>query len=238
MPVFEYTAKNATTGQIMKGSLDAPSRDEVVGHLRKNRMLLVSLREAPKEIKFTLPGAGRISTRDVVIFTRQFATMINSGLPLVQSLNILSAQTESAKLKDVCKGVVSGQAAYAARIQEAVVPAIVSRQRDPGASPGWNASRNFPTRANCGLSCAMTTAASIPRQSNPRIPAFVQVAPRVRCGGWTIAPKRKITLGALRRRALGGVLRVVMRGRWHAWTERKPYNSDLLRRLGVLDRWD
>ena len=106
MPVFEYTAKNATTGQIMKGSLDAPSRDEVVGHLRKNRLLLVSLREAPKEIKFTLPGAGRISTRDVVIFTRQFATMINSGLPLVQSLNILAAQTENTKLKDVCKAVV------------------------------------------------------------------------------------------------------------------------------------
>jgi type IV pilus assembly protein PilC len=105
MPVFEYTAKNATTGQIMKGTHDAPSRDDVIGHLRKNRLLLVSLREAPKEIKFSLPGGG-ISTRDVVIFTRQFATMINSGLPLVQSLNILSAQTENQKLKDVSKGVV------------------------------------------------------------------------------------------------------------------------------------
>ncbi len=89
MPVFEYTAKNATTGQILKGTHDAPSRDEVIGHLRKNRLLLVSLREAPKEIKFSLPGGG-IKTRDVVIFTRQFATMINSGLPLVQSLNILA----------------------------------------------------------------------------------------------------------------------------------------------------
>ena len=105
MPVFEYTAKNATTGQILKGTHDAPSRDDVIGHLRKNRLLLVSLREAPKEIKFSLPGGG-IGTRDVVIFTRQFATMINSGLPLVQSLNILSAQTENPKLKDVTKGVV------------------------------------------------------------------------------------------------------------------------------------
>ena len=65
----------------------------------------MSLREAPKEIKFSLPGGG-ISTRDVVIFTRQFATMINSGLPLVQSLNILAAQTENPKLKDVTRGVV------------------------------------------------------------------------------------------------------------------------------------
>ena len=105
MPVFEYTAKNATTGQISKGTFDAPNRDQVIGHLRKNRLLLVSLREAPREIKFNLPGSG-IKTRDIVIFTRQFATMINSGLPLVQSLNILAAQTESPKLKDVTRAVV------------------------------------------------------------------------------------------------------------------------------------
>ncbi len=105
MPVYEYTAKNASTGQILKGSYDAPSRDELLGHLRKNRLVLVSLREASKEIKITLPGSG-IRTRDVVIFTRQFATMINSGLPLVQSLNILAQQTENAKLKEVTKAVV------------------------------------------------------------------------------------------------------------------------------------
>ena len=105
MPVFEYTAKNATTGVIQKGTYDAPGRDDVIGYLRKNRLLLVSLREAPREIKLSLPGSG-IKTRDIVIFTRQFATMINSGLPLVQSLNILAAQTESPKLKDVTRAVV------------------------------------------------------------------------------------------------------------------------------------
>jgi type IV pilus assembly protein PilC len=105
MPVFEYTAKNATTGQIMKGTLDVPTKDDVIGHLRKNRLLLVSIREKPREIKFTMPGGG-IGTRDVVIFTRQFATMINSGLPLVQSLSILALQTENAKLKDVTRAVV------------------------------------------------------------------------------------------------------------------------------------
>jgi type IV pilus assembly protein PilC len=106
MPVFEYTAKNASSGQIMKGSLDAPTRDEVLGHLRKNRLILVSMREAPKSINITLPGTGGIGTRDIVIFTRQFATMINSGLPLVQSLNILALQTEHPKLKEVTKAVV------------------------------------------------------------------------------------------------------------------------------------
>lgn len=104
MPLFEYTAKNATTGQIMKGQLDAPTRDEVLNYIRKNRMIFVSMRAAPKTISFDF-GKG-VGTRDIVIFTRQFATMINAGLPLVQSLSILAAQTENKVLADVTRSVV------------------------------------------------------------------------------------------------------------------------------------
>jgi type IV pilus assembly protein PilC len=105
MAVFEYTAKNSTTGQILKGTLDVPTRDEVMSYLKKNRMMLVSVREQPKKTGFKLPKKG-IKTRDLVIFTRQFATMINAGLPLVQSLNILAQQTENPSLRDVVKQVV------------------------------------------------------------------------------------------------------------------------------------
>ncbi len=105
MAVFEYTAKNATSGQILKGTMDVPSRDEVIAYLRKNRMILVSVREAPKALSLPFPTKG-VSTRDVVIFTRQFATMINAGLPLVQSLTILAQQTENKALKEVTKQVV------------------------------------------------------------------------------------------------------------------------------------
>ncbi len=105
MSVFEYTAKNATSGQILKGTMDVPTRDEVIAFIRKNRMILVSVREAPTQLRITLPGRG-IKTRDVVIFTRQFATMINAGLPLVQSLTILAQQTENKALKEVTKAVV------------------------------------------------------------------------------------------------------------------------------------
>jgi len=105
MAQFEYTAKNATSGQILKGTMDVPSRDEVIAFIRKNRMILVSVREAPKQIAFKMPGGG-VKTRDVVIFTRQFATMINAGLPLVQSLSILAQQTENKILKDITKAVV------------------------------------------------------------------------------------------------------------------------------------
>ena len=105
MAQYEYTAKNATSGQILKGTMDVPSRDEVIAFIRKNRMILVSVREAPKQIAFKMPGGG-VKTRDVVIFTRQFATMINAGLPLVQSLSILAQQTENKILKDITKAVV------------------------------------------------------------------------------------------------------------------------------------
>jgi type IV pilus assembly protein PilC len=104
MPMFEYTARSQT-GQIQKGQLDVPTRDDVTAHLRKNRLILVSVREAPKQIKLSM-GAPRIKTRDVVIFTRQFATMINAGLPLVQSLNILASQTENKALAEVTRAVV------------------------------------------------------------------------------------------------------------------------------------
>ncbi len=106
MPMFEYTARNAANGQIQKGQLDVPSQSEVNNYLKKNRLMLVSVREAPKQIKFTLPGGQRIKTRDIVIFTRQFATMINAGLPLVQSLNILAQQTENKALAEVTRAVV------------------------------------------------------------------------------------------------------------------------------------
>ena len=105
MPMFDYTAKNATSGQILKGTMDVPTKEEVIAFIRKNRMILVSTRVAPAQVKLPSLRKG-VSTRDVVIFTRQFATMINAGLPLVQSLSILAQQTENKTLKDVTKAVV------------------------------------------------------------------------------------------------------------------------------------
>jgi type IV pilus assembly protein PilC len=103
MALYEYTARSST-GQIQKGQLEAQSTEEVSAHVRKNRMILVSVRQAPKAIKL---GMGpRIKTRDIVIFTRQFATMINAGLPLVQSLTILAQQSENKALQEVTRAVV------------------------------------------------------------------------------------------------------------------------------------
>src|SRR5712664_2338631 len=105
MPVFEYTARNLK-GNLVQDKIDLPSRDDVIAHLRKNRMVVVQVREAPKDISLGALFKPGIKTRDIVIFTRQFATMINSGLPLVQALDILAQQTENKALADVTRAVV------------------------------------------------------------------------------------------------------------------------------------
>jgi type IV pilus assembly protein PilC len=92
MPTFAYSARSAT-GELMSGEIDLPTRDEVVGYLVRQRLRPVSVNTKAREINIQF-GTG-IKTREVVIFTRQFATMINSGLPLVQSLTILAEQTEN-----------------------------------------------------------------------------------------------------------------------------------------------
>ncbi|MEX1050970.1 MAG: type II secretion system F family protein, partial [Gemmatimonadales bacterium] len=100
MATFEYTAKSPS-GDEVTGTVEAQSREDVANQLRKNRLILVRTREAKKQKK-----GKSVPTRDVVIFTRQFATMINSGLPLVQALDILAQQTDNKDLADVTKQVV------------------------------------------------------------------------------------------------------------------------------------
>jgi type IV pilus assembly protein PilC len=104
MPTFVYSARSIT-GEIQSGELDLPTKDEVVGFLRKQRLVPVTVRTKPKDISFSF-GTG-IKTREVVIFTRQFATMINSGLPLVQSLTILAEQTENERFKVIITQVLN-----------------------------------------------------------------------------------------------------------------------------------
>lgn len=103
MPVFTYSARTIS-GELQSGEIDLPSRDEVVGYLRKQRLVPVAVRAKPRELSFSI-GSG-VKTREIVIFTRQFATMINAGLPLVQSLTILAEQTENKKFKEVIGAVL------------------------------------------------------------------------------------------------------------------------------------
>ena len=86
MPVFNWKARTVK-GEAHSGELTATTPQEVIGYLRRKRLIVVSVDEKPREIKFSL--GGKVKVRDIVLFTRQFATMIDSGLPLVQCLSIL-----------------------------------------------------------------------------------------------------------------------------------------------------
>src|SRR3982751_4280847 len=103
MPAFTYTAR-ALNGDLKTATIEAPNRDDVVTQLRRQRLNVVKIDEA-KVVQKKKSG-GKISMRDVVIFTRQFSTMINAGLPLVQALDILAKQSENPALKDVTLAVV------------------------------------------------------------------------------------------------------------------------------------
>jgi len=103
MPTFTYSART-TTGDLQAGEMQVKSRDEVVGYLRRQRMVPIKIEQ--KKQGGGLGGLTRgITNREIVVFTRQFATMINSGLPLVQSLDILSKQSENPTLKKVVEQI-------------------------------------------------------------------------------------------------------------------------------------
>jgi len=101
MPTFTYTAR-AAGGELKTATIEAQSREDVVAQLRRQRMTVVKVDEQKKVKK----AGGKITMRDIVIFTRQFSTMINSGLPLVQALDILAKQSESKALQETTRAVV------------------------------------------------------------------------------------------------------------------------------------
>ena len=104
MPSFDWSARPAAGGDIKEGTIELAKKEDVIAFLHKQKLIPVVVREKSKQFNIQF-GTG-ITTRDIVIFTRQFATMINSGLPLVQSLDILAEQTENAALAKVLREIL------------------------------------------------------------------------------------------------------------------------------------
>jgi len=95
MPVFRYTGKTRA-GAPQRGEIEASDRASATAVLRQRQILVTSIRPKSKELQIKIPGLGsKITEQEVVIFTRQFATMIEAGLPLVQCLDILARQAEN-----------------------------------------------------------------------------------------------------------------------------------------------
>ncbi len=105
MPVFTWEGRTRQ-GTTKKGVIEAVTQDAVMAQLRAQAIIPVNVKQKSKDL---LEGVtlfqGSVKTRDLVIFTRQFATMIDSGLPLVQCLEIQSDQQESKRFEGILRAV-------------------------------------------------------------------------------------------------------------------------------------
>ena len=95
-------------GEVISGEMEAPTRDAVLARLKGQRIqpIPAKIKERGKGLdkELSIPGLGEsVKDRDIVVFTRQLGTMIDAGLPIVQCLDILAAQTENKKLRKVIR---------------------------------------------------------------------------------------------------------------------------------------
>ncbi len=101
--LFQWSGKTVK-GTVESGELTANSKEELIIQLKKKNITPTLITEKKAEKK-QLFGGGKVSDKDIVVFTRQFSTMIDAGLPLVQALDILSSQVESKTLAKVLKQI-------------------------------------------------------------------------------------------------------------------------------------
>jgi type IV pilus assembly protein PilC len=109
MPTFQWEGKTRD-GTVRTGLIVANDADSAVGQLKAQNVMATSVKAKAKDLSEYFPFLKpKVKTKDLVVFTRQFATMIDAGLPLVASLDILGSQSENATFKKVlldCKADV------------------------------------------------------------------------------------------------------------------------------------
>lgn len=102
-----YLWKGRTpAGEDVSGEYQAENKIELTSHLRKKKIILTQVRQKPKDLNIDFGFKKKIGIKDLGIFTRQFATMINAGLPLVQCLDILSSQLEKDNFREIVTEVM------------------------------------------------------------------------------------------------------------------------------------
>lgn len=112
MPKFRWKGKDVN-GVDVSGIMDADSKEVVTLNLRRQKITPTKISLSWKDLDIKIPGLGEgISERDVVVFTRTFATMVDAGLPLVQCLEILAEQTQNPRFSkailDISQSVEAG----------------------------------------------------------------------------------------------------------------------------------
>jgi type IV pilus assembly protein PilC len=118
--MFKWEGKTLK-GQIKKGEFDGADEAAVRVYLRQQNIIPTKIVSKGKEIKFSLPFGKKVKQRSIAIFTRQLATMIDAGLPLVQSLEILSSQQDHKLFKNILREIredVEGGSTFAGALKK------------------------------------------------------------------------------------------------------------------------
>ncbi len=100
MAVYVWKGKDAR-GKVVSGEEKAKDRAEAIRRLRRRKIAATQVREKPKDVKLKLGMKKGVKVKDLAVFTRQFATMINAGLPIVLCLDVMSKQVEKQVFRQV-----------------------------------------------------------------------------------------------------------------------------------------
>src|SRR5207247_5072372 len=104
MPVFTYSGKSAA-GAKVAGERVAENKQVLKSQLLRERITADAIKEKGKEFVMPTFGSGKVATKDIAIFFRQFSVMIDAGLPLVQCLEILGSNQENVAFQRALNGV-------------------------------------------------------------------------------------------------------------------------------------
>jgi len=104
MAVFTFKGTDAS-GKKISGERVAENKQTLSATLRRERINAETIKEKGKEFALPTFGSGRVATKDIAIFFRQFSVMIDAGLPLVQCLEILAANQENTSFQKCLTGV-------------------------------------------------------------------------------------------------------------------------------------
>ena len=107
MTDFAYTARSAS-GSMQKGTISAKSKDAAISSLREHQLQPIIIKPVTKvklSMNLSMPGSSGVKTKDLVIFTRQFATMVAAGVPLIRALSTLKEQSDSVALQKTLEQV-------------------------------------------------------------------------------------------------------------------------------------
>ena len=103
MPIFAYTARETASGREIRNTVEALTEQAAIAALLNRNLLVVEIKE--RMAKKGQTKGGKVQLADLVVFTRQLATMIDAGIAIVQGLQALAEQTTNKVMRDTIKDV-------------------------------------------------------------------------------------------------------------------------------------